>query len=185
MSVNLSKGETLNLTKATPALTSIFFGAGWDMKGGKAVDLDLSVFALDANGKCRSKDDMIYYGHKSNTAGSILSSGDNLTGEGEGDDEVVTVKLDQLPADIKEVVAVITRYDGGGVVLGEVDNAFCRIVDQVSTKELAKTEVKGNPADSKSLTFMRVVREADGWHAHAVNEFGTADLGGLSNKYGL
>lgn len=180
----MTKGSTLNLTKEAPGLKDVIFGAGWDAPEGKEVDLDLSLFALGENGKCRNDNDMIYYGHQKNSDSTLQSSGDNRTGAGDGDDETISAKLETLDPAIKKLVIVLTRYEGGGVALGEVSNAYIRAVNKADSKELAKYSLAGSPA-SKSLTLGEMTREADGWHLKAVGEYSADDLDALSKKFGL
>jgi len=184
MSINLTKGGTLNLTKEAPNLKEVMFGAGWDAPEGKEIDLDLSLFALGENGKCRSDDDMIYYGHQANKDATLKSSGDNRTGAGDGDDETIAAHLEKLDPAIKKLVVVLTRYDNGVVALGEVSNAYIRAVNKDGDKELAKFSLAGEP-NAKSLTLGELSREADGWHFKAVGQYSPEGLDALSTKYGL
>lgn len=186
MAINLTKGQSINLAKEAPGITGVMFGAGWDKPEGQKVDLDLSVFAL-TNGKCASKDDMIFYGHQKGAGGNIVSSGDNRSGEGDGDDETVTAALEKLPATVTELVAVLTRCSEDGqkqIALGDVPNAYIRAINPTGNKEVAKFEVKGNPT-AKSLNLGKLVRGANGWEFTAVGEYSDKDLGDLSTQYGL
>lgn len=195
MSLNLTKGESLNLQKVAPGLSEVIFGAGWDKPAGGKADLDLSVFALDANGKCRSQDDMIFYGstknasdQPSNKAGTIVSSGDNRTGEGEGDDEQIRAGLTTMDTAITKLVAVLTRTSDDGakqIALGDVPNASVRALNADGEAELAKFSVAGNPT-AMSLTLAEVSREADGTFSFkAIGEYSQDDLGALAAKYGI
>lgn len=187
---NMSKGSTLNLSKEAPGLKDVMFGAGWDAPEGKDIDLDLSVFALGENGKCRADDDMVYYGSPkvngkpTGANGKIASSGDNRTGAGDGDDETISANLDSLDSAIKKLVVVLTRYDNGDAALGEVSNAYIRAVNNADSKELAKYSLAGQP-DAKSLTLGELSREADGWHFKAIGEYSPKGLSELSTQYGL
>lgn len=192
--MQLSKGQKINLTKATGStgLSTGFFGAGWDAPDGAKVDLDLSVIALDTNGKCRSEDDFVFYGSDarspadtaSNKAGTIVSNGDNRTGDGDGDDEQIKVNFAALDPSITKLVAVLTRYDGGEVELGSVNNAFIRAVNDAGNAELAKYDVPNAPG-TKSIVFAEATREADGWHLKALGETSTDGLSGLMRRFGL
>lgn len=183
MPVTLTKGQSVNLTKEAPGLTDVMLGAGWDMAaGGGKVDLDLSIFALDINNKCRSSDDFIYFGHQKNTAKTLESSGDNRTGAGDGDDETIDAKLAKLDPAIIKLVVVLTRYDSGHVKMGAVDNAFIRAVNKTDGKELARFEVKGD-ANAKSLMFGELSRVAEGWQFTAVGTYGPDTLETLAEKY--
>ncbi len=192
--MQLSKGQKVNLTKATgtTGLTTGFFGAGWDAPDGDKVDLDLSVIALDSNGKCRSEDDFVFYGSDarspnntaSNKAGTIVSTGDNRTGEGDGDDEQMKINFAALDPAITKLVAVLTRYDNGETELGSVNNAFIRAVNDAGSTELAKYDVPNVPG-TKSIVFAEATREADGWHLKALGETSTEGLSGLMRRFGI
>lgn len=205
MSLNLNKGGSLSLTKAAPQMTEMVFGAGWDKPANGKADLDLTVIALGADGKCRSEDDFIYFGATKdkdgnpvdakvlgalprNKAGTIVSTGDNRTGEGDGDDEQIRVHLSTLDTGITKLIAVLTRTSEDGqaqIALGDVPNASVRALNAEGEVELAKFNVAGNP-DAKSLTLAEVTREADGsFTFKAVGEYSSDDLGVLMAKYGV
>ena len=152
MSISLVKGQKISLAKQDgSSLSKIFLGAGWDVAksggmfglfggGNKSIDLDVSVITFDANKK---QLDNVYFGQLRSRDGSIVHSGDNLTGAGEGDDEVIHVDLSQVPSNVQSIVFTISSFRGQ--TFDEVENAFCRIVDQ-SNKELAiyKLNEKGS-----------------------------------------
>jgi len=186
MPVNLTKGQTVNLTKQTPTATldAIIIGAGWDMAGGvDKVDLDLSLFAVKADGTS-DEDGFIYFGYQKNAVETFVSFGDNCIGEGDGDDEIISAKLSALDPSIVKLVAVLTRYDNGGVALGKVENAFVRTVNQADGTELARFTVDGNEG-AKSLTFGSFDRTPEGWTFTAIGSYADADLGGLCNSFGI
>mgnify|MGYP000662160099 CR=1 FL=1 len=150
MSVSLEKRQTVSLAKQGSSLTSVKIGLGWDpvkkkglfgMFGGSdSIDLDASCVLLDASG---SVVDTVWFRNLKSNCGSVQHSGDNLTGEGDGDDEVITVDLTRLPAKVEYLAVTVNSFRGQ--TFDEVDNAFCRIVDQ-SNKELAiyKLNEKGS-----------------------------------------
>jgi tellurium resistance protein TerD len=142
--ISMSKGETVSLTKAVPGLTKVFVGAGWDAKkDGSTMDLDLAAFLLDENGKLSGAANFVYYGHKKSGDGAVASRGDNLPGEGEGDDEVIDVDLSKVASNIKEIVFVVSIYQAAqkGQSLKNLDNAFIRTVNNDDQKELAKYDI--------------------------------------------
>lgn len=204
MSLKLIKGGSLSLTKTAPQMTETVFGAGWDKPENEKVDLDLSVFALGVDGKVRSDDDVIYFlatkdadgnpvdpktpgALPRNKAGTIVSTGDNRSGEGDGDDEQIRVNLKDLDAGVKKLVAVLTRTSEDGqnqIALGNVQNASVRALNAEGEVELAKFDVVGNPA-AMSLILAEVTREDDGTFTFkAVGEYSQDDLGALFAKYG-
>ena len=114
MSVSLSKGQRVDLTKGRPSLKNIFVGLGWDINhydGEADFDLDASAFMTKANGKVGSDGDFIFYGNLAHSSKSVVHMGDNRTGEGEGDDEVINIKLDQVPVDYETIAVTVTIYD--------------------------------------------------------------------------
>src|SRR3954451_9101151 len=137
--VSMTKGETVSLTKKAPGLAKVFAGAGWDPKQGKTMDLDLAAFLLDANGKLSGKGNFVYFGSKTSACGSVASQGDNLTGDGDGDDEVIKVNLATVPAGISEILFVASIYQAAqkGQSLKDLDNAFIRIVNEEGQQEIA------------------------------------------------
>lgn len=114
MSVSLSKGQRVDLTKGRPSLKNIFVGLGWDINhydGEADFDLDASAFMTKANGKVGSDGDFIFYGNLSHSSKSVIHMGDNRTGDGDGDDEVINIKLDQIPTDYETIAVTVTIYD--------------------------------------------------------------------------
>lgn len=134
MSVSLSKGQRVDLTKGRPSLKNIFVGLGWDINhydGESDFDLDASVFMTKENGKVGSDGDFVFYGNLAHNSKSVVHMGDNRTGEGEGDDEVINVKLDKVPDDYESIAVTVTIYDAESRLqnFGMVENAYVRVVD--------------------------------------------------------
>lgn len=186
-SVILTKGETVNLTKKAPGLKKVAAAAGWDVKAnGPSMDLDLAAFLL-VNGKVRGKGDFVYFAAKTSGDGSTASRGDNLTGEGEGDDETIDVNLEKVSAEVTEIVFVASIYQAAqkGQSLKNLDNAFIRIYNAEGGAELAKFDISHMDHAGASFTLGKLVRDADGWHFTAI---GTPEMGDLSHytqQYGL
>lgn len=134
--ISLQKGGNVSLTKQAPGLKHLAIGLGWDIRttGGPAFDLDASVFLLNSNGKLLSKGHFVYYGNLNSPDGSVQHQGDNLTGAGEGDDEVINVDLERLPAEVDKLVFTVTIYQAEQRKqnFGMVQNAFIRVVDRGS-----------------------------------------------------
>ena len=186
--VSMTKGETVSLTKKAPGLTKVFAGAGWDMKKeGASMDLDLAAFLLDANGKLNGKGNFVYFGHKESACKSVASRGDNLTGAGEGDDEVVDVNLSTVPADVNEILFVASIYQGKqkGQSLRDLDNAFIRIVNAENQQELANYKITDTDSSHESFILGKLVRDGIDWNFVAVGEADAAELGGLATRFGL
>ncbi|MDF7675282.1 tellurium resistance TerZ family protein [Neisseriaceae bacterium ESL0693] len=141
--ISLSKNQTVSLSKQSAALSQLHFGLGWEpakkkkgffsslLGGNEEIDLDASCILMDHNGK---KIDVIWFVQLMSRCGSVIHSGDNLTGEGEGDDEVIHVDLNCLPPEVEYLVFTVNSFRGQ--TFNDVENAFCRVLDQ-SEKELA------------------------------------------------
>ncbi|MBP3955370.1 TerD family protein [Gemmata sp. G18] len=186
--VSMSKGESISLTKKAPGLTKVFAGAGWDVKkAGATMDLDLAAFMLDANGKLSGKGYFVYFGNKASACGSVASQGDNLTGAGDGDDEVVDVNLATVPTGIQEILFVASIYQAAqkGQSLKDLDNAFIRIVNAENQQELAKYDITQIAATGASFVLGKLVREGADWNFVAIGESDAGELGALATRFGL
>lgn len=164
MSINLTKGERIVLTKNSP-LTKVFLGCGWETGDDEDIDVDASCVFFG-----ESRDEVaeaVYYGHLESEDGSVQHGGDNLTGTGDGDDEVVVVDLDRLAQIVESLVFVITSY--GGHNFNQIKNAFCRLVDAVSGRELARFDMSGT-GDHTALVAVRLYRQEGQWKLQAIGE---------------
>ena len=146
MPINLSKGQKVDLTKGNPGLKKIMVGLGWDVNAfdsGTSFDLDATVFMLGANGKCPTEKEFIFYGNTEHATGSVKHLGDNLTGDGDGDDEQILVDLSTIPANVEKVAFAVTIYDAESrrQNFGQVSNAFIRIVDETTGNELIRYDL--------------------------------------------
>ena len=141
MPINLSKGQKVDLTKGNPGLKNIMVGLGWDVNAfdsGVDFDLDAAAFMLGADGKCPTDKEFVFYGNLAHPSESVKHMGDNLTGEGEGDDEQIQIDLSKVPANIERIAFTVTIYDADvrRQNFGQVSNAFIRIVYDATGKEL-------------------------------------------------
>ncbi|CEG21699.1 Stress response protein SCP2 [Planococcus massiliensis] len=203
MAINLVKGQKIDLTKGRSSLSSIMVGLGWDPVetkksggflsgllggggGGADIDCDASVIMLDENGKLKGKENLIYFGNKKSKDGSVVHSGDNLTGEGEGDDETINVDLKRISPSIHRLVFVVNIYNARQKKqdFGMIQNAFIRLVDNQSKEELVHYNLTENYAGKMSLIPGELYRQGNEWKFSAVGE-GTmdADIGSIANKY--
>lgn len=172
MAVTLTKGDVVDLKKEAPNLSKLIAGAGWDAKNGKSIDLDLLTVYIgndgkaipDANGNGTNLDEAVCFFNNLQVPGAA-HSGDNLTGEGEGDDERITLELSAIPSNVQEVAVVIASYSGE--TFGEIENAFVRMVNAEGEVELAKYELKEGMANTKGVELGRVKRTADSWNFEA------------------
>ena len=134
MAVNLTKGGRISLNKEAPGLKKILIGLGWDTNAsdtGADFDLDASVFLLDSNAKVANEKDFVFYNNLSSSDGSVVHTGDNRTGEGDGDDESIKVDLSKISSSIKEIAIVVTIHEAAQRKqnFGMVRNAFIRLVN--------------------------------------------------------
>jgi len=201
LAIDLKKGQRIDLTKGQASLKTIKVGLGWDVAKPKGsggffkkmfaaaapeIDCDASVLLIHKNGKLESKHDVVFFGNLKHSSGSVLHMGDNRTGEGDGDDEVVMVELAKVPANIHRLVFVVNIYDSAARNLdfGMIENAFIRIVDNSSNKELGKFNLTDSYAGKTSLIVGEVYREENDWKFAATGE-GTNDasLSEIQRRY--
>ena len=189
MSINLQKGGSINLTKSAPTTTVFKIGLGWDASnGGQTMDLDASAFMLNANGKFHDPLHFVFYNnlHSPEAAPAIQHSGDNLTGAAEGDDETITVTVPNIPPEIAEISFIISIYDAvaKGQHFGMVKNAFARIYDAGTGKELAKFNLTDECNGATSVQMGSLMRRAgDTWSFEAVGVGSAAGLQDYINQY--
>lgn len=172
MSVKLTKGQGVNLKKEAPNLKRVLIGLGWDpVKSflGPAMDIDASVICIDENGHCES---IVYYSDLEHRSGAIKHYGDNLTGDGDGDDEQIEIQLDKVPANIGKLAVIINIYSAYNRKqdFGKVNNCFVHASDLDSGKELVRYDVDGN-FDGKTGIFVADIYRHNGeWKFKAIGE---------------
>ncbi|MDR0869574.1 MAG: TerD family protein [Planctomycetaceae bacterium] len=186
MAVSLSKGQNILLDKG---LVNVHVGLGWDVRTGSGdeFDLDVCAFLLAANGKVRSDDGFVFYNHLESADGSVAHTGDNRTGEGEGDDESVLVKLGKVAADVQRVVFTVTihEYKERKQNFGQVSSAFIRIVNQDTGNEEARFELQEDASTDTSFVFGELYRKDSGWKFRAVGEGYKHGLLEIAKGYGV
>jgi tellurium resistance protein TerD len=192
MAVSLTKGGNVSLTKQVPGLTAVHVGLGWDSRltDGAKFDLDLTAFLLAAGGKVRSDADFIFYNNLRSADGSVVHLGDNRTGEGDGDDEIVTVALDRLPADVQRIAfcATIDQAEALRQNFGMAQNAFIRVLDLNTQAELARYDLSEDASVETSMIFGELYRdpgEAGGFKFKARGEGFVGGLGPLAASMGV
>jgi tellurium resistance protein TerD len=189
MGVSLNKGGNVSLSKEAPGLNRILIGLGWDTRAtdGADYDLDASLFMLNAEGRVRSDSDFIFYNNLKSTDGSVEHTGDNLTGEGEGDDEAIKVGVNAVPADVDKLVVAVTIHDAQnrGQNFGQVENAFIRIVNDENAVEIARYDLSEDASVETAMIFGEVYRHGDEWKFRAVGQGYTGGLGPLAQSYGI
>lgn len=189
MAVSLSKGGNVSLSKEAPGLKAIDVGLGWDVRAtdGADFDLDASVFILGENGKVRSDSDFIFYNNAKSPDGAVEHTGDNRTGEGEGDDEQVKMNLDSMPADVKRLVVAVTIHEGEARKqnFGQVQNAFIRVVNQDGGTEITRYDLSEDYSTETALIFGEIYRNNDEWKFKAVGQGYSGGLASLARDHGI
>lgn len=174
--VSLQKGQTVRLEKSGGGtLTRVAMGLGWDVRkakglfgmlggGGGDIDLDASCLLFDAN---RRQVDQVWFRQLKSTDGSIVHSGDNRTGAGDGDDETINVDLSRLPATVQTLVFTVNSFQGD--TFEKIANAYCRLIDLTNGKELARYDLTGSGSHTGQV-MARLTRDSAGWDMKAIGE---------------
>ncbi|MCQ4726231.1 TerD family protein [Anaerotignum faecicola] len=190
MPINLRKGQKIDLTKGNPALKHLMVGLGWDVNkydGGMDFDLDASAFLIGANGKVRKQEDFVFYGNLQHESGAVKHMGDNLTGEGDGDDEQIQVDLSLIPDDVMKVVFTVTIYDSDvrRQNFGQVSNAFIRIVDEDKNTEFLHYDLGEDFSIETAVVVGEIYRYNGEWKFNAIGSGFNGGLAALCANYGI
>jgi len=189
MAISLQKGGNVNLSKEAPGLVNLKVGLGWDTRAtdGAAFDLDGAVFLLNSSGKVRSDSDFIFYNNLKSSDGSVVHSGDNTTGAGEGDDETVSIDLSKVPADVDKVVLAVTIHDAEArrQNFGMVGKAFIRCVNAANNSEIARYDLSEDSSTEAAMIFGEVYRNGADWKFRAMGQGFNGGLGPLARNYGV
>lgn len=190
MAVNLTKGQKVDLTKGNPGLSRIIVGLGWDTNkydGGADFDLDAAAFLLGANGKVASDADFVFYGNLKHSSGGVEHMGDNLTGEGDGDDEQIKVNLSSVPAGIAKIGFTVTIYEAEErrQNFGQVSNAYIRIVDETSNTELIRYDLGEDFSVETAVVVGELYRNGGEWKFNAIGSGFRGGLKALCQNYGV
>lgn len=189
MAINLNKGGRVNLEKEAPGLQNLHLGLGWDIRktDGAAFDLDASVLMLDDSDKAIGDGGFVFYNANKSACGSVEHMGDNLTGEGDGDDEVVTVNLSTLPAEVKKILIAVTIHDADArnQNFGGVDNAFIRVANKDNGQDIVRYDLTEDYSTETSLIFGEIYKKDDQWRFVAKGDGFAGGLAAFLNAYGL
>lgn len=189
MAISLQKGANVNLTKSAPGLTKALLGLGWDARStdGAAFDLDASALLLGANGKVRSDADFVFYGNKATADGSVTHGGDNLTGEGDGDDETITVDLTKVPADVERIALVVSIYEANerSQTFGQVRNAFIRLANADTNTEEVRYDLSEDYSTETAVIFAEIYRNNGEWKFKAIGQGFGDGLAGVARDFGV
>ena len=190
MPINLAKGQKVDLTKGNPGLKNIMVGLGWDVNAfdsGADFDLDAAAFMCGSNGKCPTEKEFIFYGNLEHASGALKHMGDNLTGEGEGDDEQIQVDLTKIPANIEKVAFTVTIYEAEArrQNFGQVSNAFIRIVDEATNQELIRSDLGEDFSIETAVVVGELYRNNGEWKFNAIGSGFQGGLAALCGHYGI
>ncbi|EFL01689.1 MULTISPECIES: TerD family protein [unclassified Streptomyces] len=189
MGVTLAKGGNVSLSKEAPGLTSITVGLGWDVRTttGSDYDLDASALLCSAAGKVVSDAHFVFYNNLTSPDGSVRHTGDNLTGEGEGDDESIEIDLAQVPADVDKIVFPVSIHEAEsrGQSFGQVRNAFIRVVNREGGTELARYDLSEDASTETAMVFGEVYRHGTEWKFRAVGQGYASGLAGIASDFGV
>jgi len=189
MAISLQKGGNVNLSKEAPGLTKVIIGLGWDPRAtdGKEFDLDGSAFLLKADGKVRGDSDFIFYNNLKSSDGSVTHTGDNRSGEGEGDDERLVVDLSQVPAEIDRLAVAVTIHEAEqrNQNFGMVSRAYIRCLNADGEKEIARYDLSEDGSIETAMIFGELYRAGSEWKFRAVGQGYKGGLGPLARSYGV
>lgn len=191
MSVSLSKGGNVSLSKTAPSMKNALVGLGWDVRStdGQDFDLDASAFLLTAKGQVRNDQDFIFYNNLQSADGSIIHTGDNRTGEGDGDsdDETLIIKLDALAADIAKIIFVVTIHeaDRRRQNFGQISGAFIRIVNNDNQTEIARYDLTEDASTETAMLFGELYRYNGEWKFRALGQGYSGGLASVCAQYGI
>lgn len=188
--VNLRKGQKVDLTKNNPGVSKLLVGLGWDVNdspGGADFDLDAAAFLLDANGRAPSEADFVFYNNVHDPYGAVRHTGDNCTGEGDGDDEQIIVDLRRIPDNIDKIAFTVTIYDAleRGQNFGQVKNAYIRVVNPTNDDELLRFDLGKDFSIETAIVAGEVYRYNGQWKFNAVGAGFQGGLEALVRSYGL
>jgi len=190
MAVSLSKGGRVSLSKEVPGLKKIRVGLGWDTNAtdtGTDFDLDASAFVLGADGKVLGDEWFIFYNQTTSPDGAIVHKGDNRTGAGEGDDEVIEIDLDKVDPKVDKIVFTVTIHDAQArhQNFGQVNNSFVRVVNADDNNEIAKYELDEDYSTETAINFGELYRKNGEWRFKAVGDGFNEGLAGFAKMYGV
>ena len=189
MSINLSKGQKVDLTKGNPSLKKILVGLGWDVNAfeGADFDLDAAAFMLGADGKCPTEKEFVFYGNLKHATESVIHMGDNLTGAGDGDDEQITVDLSKVPENVEKIAFTVTIYEADvrKQNFGQVSNAYIRLVDETTGAELIRYDLGEDFSIETAVVVGELYRHNGEWKFNAIGSGFQGGLAALCGHYGI
>jgi tellurium resistance protein TerD len=189
MSVSLAKGGNVSLSKEAPGLTAALIGLGWDARttSGSDFDLDASALLVNTAGKVLSDQHFVFFNNLVSPDGSVEHTGDNLTGEGEGDDEAIKVNLAAVPAECDKIVFPVSIYEAEQrqQSFGQVRNAFIRVVNQAGGAEITRYDLSEDASTETAMVFGELYRNNGEWKFRAVGQGYATGLSGIARDFGV
>ena len=190
MAITLSKGQKVSLTKGNPDLKHIVVGLGWDTNkydGGFDFDLDSAAFLLDENGKVNADTDFVFYNNLKHSSGAVEHLGDNLTGEGNGDDEQVKVDLSLVPQNISKIAFTVTIHEAleRRQNFGQVSNSYVRVIDEDTNQELLNYELGEDFSIETAIVVCEIYRHNGEWKFNALGSGFEGGLEALCKNFGV
>lgn len=189
-SINLSKGQRIDLTKTNPGLTRVIIGLGWDTNrydGGQDFDLDASAFLTDGSGKATQDLDFIFYNNLVHPSGAVEHTGDNRTGEGDGDDEQIKIDFSKVPANIERIAITVTIHDADrrNQNFGQVSNAFARVLNEDNSEEILRYDLGEDFSVETAVVICELYKHNGDWKFNAVGSGFSGGLAALCRNFGL
>jgi len=189
MAISLQKGGNVSLSKQAPGMKRVRFGLGWDLRktDGSAFDLDASACVLDAGGKVLSDQHFVFYNNAKDPSGAVTHLGDNRTGEGAGDDEVIEIGLDSMDASAAKVSFVVTIHDAEARKqnFGQVGNAYIRALNAEGEQEIARYDLSEDASTETAMIFGELYRHNDEWKFKAIGQGYAGGLAAVARDYGV
>lgn len=190
MAINLSKGQKISLTKEVPGLKEVIIGLGWDTKrydGGSDFDLDASAFLVGENGRVNNDLDFVFYNNLTHPSEGVIHTGDNRTGEGDGDDEQLIIDFPKIPQNIAKIAITVTIHDAiaRGQNFGQIANAFVRVANKETGVEVLRYDLSEDFSIETALVFCELYRHNGEWKFSAVGSGFQGGLEALCKNYGL
>lgn len=187
---SLKKGQKVSLTKGNPGLSKVVVGLGWDVNQfdtGGDFDLDAAAFLLGDSGRVTKSEDFVFYGNLSHPSGSVNHMGDNLTGEGEGDDEQIKVELSKVPENVTKIAFTATIYEPEQrrQNFGQVNNAFIRIYNELTGEELLRYDLGEDFSIETAVVFGELYKNNGEWKFNAIGSGYQGGLAALCGNYGV
>jgi tellurium resistance protein TerD len=187
--VTLTKGGNVSLSKEAPGLTNVIVGLGWDVRTttGTDYDLDASAILLNESGRVISDQHFVFFNNLTSPDGTVEHTGDNLTGEGDGDDEVIKVNLAGMSPQVDKIVFPVSIYDADArhQSFGQVQNAYIRVVNEADNREITRFDLSEDASTETALVFGELYRRGGEWKFRAVGQGYASGLAGIARDYGV